>query len=229
MKVLIACEESQTVCKAFRDSGHEAYSADIKDCSGGHPEWHIKGDVLPLLDGRCTFFTVDGSMHVVYSSWDLIIAHPPCPQLTRANNRSFSLRCTPADKVVEHWEQRALAAVFFMRFVAADCPRVCIENPAGFMTRAYRAPDQYIDPYQFVTSMDDSDYVKKHTGLWLKGLTPLKPLNSFPAPDTRLMYGFNPSGKAKSWTEIVRGSDRATVRSKTFESIARAMAEQWGK
>ena len=78
MKILVACEESQTVCLAFRNKGHEAYSCDIIDCSGGHPEWHIKDDVIPLLNGHCSFTTIDGTVHNIEDKWDLIIAHPPC-------------------------------------------------------------------------------------------------------------------------------------------------------
>lgn len=98
IKVLVACEESQTVCKAFRACGHEAYSADIQEPSGGHPEWHIWGDVLPILNGRCKFETMDGKLHEIVGRWDLIIAHPPCTFLSNVATRSFSLRCTPAEK-----------------------------------------------------------------------------------------------------------------------------------
>ena len=87
MKVLVACEESQAVCKAFRERGHEAYSCDIIECSGGHPEWHIMQDVIPLLDGICSFETMDGIEHSIDGKWDLIIAHPPCTYLSNAGAR----------------------------------------------------------------------------------------------------------------------------------------------
>lgn len=112
MKVLIACEESQTVCKAFRAKGHEAYSADIQDCSGGHPEWHIKGDVLPIINGNADFVTMDGTAHRIEGTWDLIIAHPPCTYLTNVATRHYSLKCTPAERVVERMEHREEAIVF---------------------------------------------------------------------------------------------------------------------
>lgn len=110
--MLVACEESQRVCRAFRERGHEAYSCDIIDCSGGHPEWHIKGDVIPLFNGNCTFTTADTHTHTLDGKWDLIIAHPPCTYLSNVCTRGFSLKATPAEKVVKRWEDRALAAVF---------------------------------------------------------------------------------------------------------------------
>ena len=228
MKVLVACEESQTVCKAFRARGIEAYSCDIQDCSGGHPEWHIKGDVLPLLNGDISFTTVGGERHTVNGRWDLIIAHPPCTYLSNVATRSFSLRCTDAEKVVKRWENRAKAAVFFMRFALADCPRIAVENPIGFMGSAYRKADQIISPYQFADSIESNEYVTKATCLWLKGLPKLK-TNNLPKPNNREIYGVMPSGKVKTWEDsLCRKGGAAKVRSKTFEGIAEAMAEQWG-
>lgn len=226
MKVLIACEESQTVCKAFRARGHEAYSCDIQEPSGGHPEWHIKGDVLPILNGGS--FTTEGGYDVTIDRWDLIIAHPPCTYLSNVATRSFSLRCTAAEKVVKRWENRAKAAVFFMHFALADCPRIAVENPVGFMSSAYRKADQIISPYQFADSIESTDYVTKATCLWLKGLPKLK-TNNLPKPNNREIYGEMPSGKAKTWEDsLCRKGGAAKVRSKTFEGIANAMAEQWG-
>lgn len=125
MKVLIACEESQTVCKAFRAKGHEAYSADIQDCSGGHPEWHIKGDVLPIINGNADFVTMDGTAHRIEGTWDLIIAHPPCTYLTNVATRHYSLKCTPAERVVERMEHREEAIVFFYAVHISRCAKDC--------------------------------------------------------------------------------------------------------
>ena len=161
MKVLVACEESQRVCTEFRKLGHEAYSCDIIECSGGHPEWHIKGDVLEVLNGNCSFKTENGDEHFLNEPWDMIIAHPPCTYLSNACTRGFSLKRNTPEYVIDRWEKRAKAAVFFMRFVAADAKYKCIENPVGFMTNAYRKPDQYIDPYMFCDSTDSEDYVTK--------------------------------------------------------------------
>lgn len=149
MKVLIACEESQTVCKAFRAKGHEAYSADIQDCSGGHPEWHIKGDVLPIINGNADFVTMDGTAHRIDGKWDLLIAHPPCTYLTNVATRHYSLKCTPAEKVIDRMEHREEAIVFFMQCMLADAPRIAVENPVGRMGKVFRKADQIIHPYMF--------------------------------------------------------------------------------
>lgn len=149
MKVLIACEESQTVCKAFRTKGHEAYSADIQDCSGGHPEWHIKGDVLPIINGNADFVTMDGTAHRIDGKWDLLIAHPPCTYLTNVATRHYSLKCTPAEKVIDRMEHREEAIVFFMQCMLADAPRIAVENPIGRMGKVFRKADQIIHPYMF--------------------------------------------------------------------------------
>lgn len=224
MKVLIACEESQTVCKEFRKLGHEAYSCDIKVPSGGHPEWHIMDDALEIIRGG-QVTTMDGIRHKV-DQWDLLIAHPPCTYLSNVATRSFSLKCTDAEKVVERWRERALGAVFFMHFALANIPKVCVENPVGFMNSAYRKADQIIDPYMFAESVNDAEnYVTKRTCLWLRGLPKLK-TNNLPKPDNRSMFGVMPSGKARTWEDTY--SRRADVRSKTFPGIAKAMAKQWG-
>lgn len=224
MKVLIACEESQRVCIAFRKRGHEAYSCDIQEPSGGHPEWHILGDALKAIEGgRVT--TMDGQTHDV-GRWDLLIAHPPCTYLSNVATRSFSLRCTPPGKVVSRWEDRARGAVFFMRFLLANAERIAIENPVGFLNTAYRKPDKIIHPYMFASSPNDTEnYVTKATCLWLTNLPKLCG-NGLPKPNNAEMYGVMPSGKARTWEDTYSRSRK--VRSKTFPGIAEAMAEQWG-
>lgn len=229
MKVLVACEESQTVCKAFRELGHEAYSADIQECSGGHPEWHIHGDVIPLINGKCKFKTMDGNMHEIDGQWDLLIAHPPCTYLSNCCTRGFSLRVTPAEKVVKRWENRAIAVAFFMQFMGADCDKIAVENPIGFMTKAYRKPDQYINAWMWAESKDDENYHAKKTGLWLKGLPLLKGNGVFKNFDCGEVYGKYSNGKNKTWEDSREGANRAKTRSKTFPGIAKAMAEQWGE
>lgn len=224
MKVLIACEESQTVCKAFREIGHEAYSCDIQEPSGGHPEWHILGDALEAIRGG-QITTMDGIRHDI-GQWDMLIAHPPCTYLSNAATRAFSLRVTEAEKVVERWKNRAYGAVFFMNFALANIEKVCVENPVGFMNTAYRKANQIIDPYMFAESVDDKEnYVTKRTCLWLKGLPPLKG-TGLPKPDNAALFGRSPRGKAYCWNETFSRSGK--VRSKTFPGIAKAMAEQWG-
>ncbi len=227
MNVLIACEESQRVCIAFRERGHNAFSCDIQEPSGGHPEFHILGDALNAIQGG-EIMTMDGVMQDI-PKWDLLIAHPPCTYLSFVANRSHSLRCTPLDKINERTMKRIEAMQLFMAFANAPCDRIAIENPRGIMNSAYRSADQTIDPYMFADSVhDEENYVTKATCLWLKGL-PLLKGTGLPKPDNLALYGRNPNGKISCWEERqIGGKDRAKNRSKTFSGIARAMAEQWG-
>lgn len=142
MKVLVACEESQAVCKAFRAKGHEAYSADIQEPSGGHPEWHIQGDVIPYINGNCKFKTMDGTEHTIEGKWDILIAHPPCTHLAVSGARWFKEGVKPLYLQEE-------AADFFMKFINADCDKICVENPVCVMSTRYKKPSQIINPYQF--------------------------------------------------------------------------------
>ena len=223
MNVLVACEESQAVCKAFRERGHRAFSCDLQECSGGHPEWHIQGDVLPLLNGRCTFRTADTHTHTQAGKWDLIIAHPPCTFLTYAANQCHSLKVYSLEEIAERTMQRIEAMQFFMAFVTADCERIAIENPQGVMSAVYRKPDQSIQPYYFASSVSDPNYATKNTGLWLKGLPTLEYWCDLPNPMEKAETWNN--GKRKNWTESNHGGKN---RSKTFNAIAEAMAKQWG-
>ena len=221
MRVLIACEESQKVCKAFRERGHEAYSCDIQECSGGHPEWHIKGDALPLLNGDCNFTTEVGCEVEIKGKWDLIIAHPPCTYLTVTGNSWFDTG-KYGQKAWQRMHMRNEAICFFYRFVMADCDRIAIENPIGVMSTAYRKPDQIIHPYMF------GDASRKGTCLWLKGLPVLKPTNIVRPEIIKYKNG---KGTDNPWhmnTMHLPREERAKARSKTFPGIAQAMAEQWG-
>lgn len=227
MNVLIACECSQTVCKEFRALGHEAYSCDIEDQYGGHPEWHIKGDCLEILRGGQMFKTEDGSAHNI-DKWDLIIAHPPCTYLSNAATSKHSLKSSTLEEINERTAKRIQAQEFFMKFANSNCEKIAIENPVGVMSTVYRKPDQIIEPYQFADSVNDTEnYITKRTCLWLKGLKPLQG-NSLDKPNNAELFGRHPSGKARCWNEMQWQKNRAIVRSKTFPGIARAMAEQWG-
>ena len=219
MKVLVACEESQTVCKAFRERGHEAYSCDIQEPSGGHPEWHICGDVLPLLNGNCEVTTMDGVKHRIEGKWDLIIAHPPCTYLTLAGNKWFKPEF--ADRFPNRQKQRKEAVDFFMAIANADCDRIAIENPVGVISSQWRKPDQYIEPYMF------GDPEKKKTGLWLKGLPLLKPTSIVEPVIIHCKSGAN-EPRWHMETMKLPPNERAKARSKTFPGIAAAIAEQWG-
>lgn len=218
MKILIACEESQTVCKEMRILGHECYSCDIIECSGGHPEWHIMQDVIPLLNGNCKFKTMDGIEHIIEGKWDMIIAHPPCTYLTLAGNKWYKPEFT--ERFPNRLVQRQQAVDFFMEFVNADCERIAIENPVGIMSSVYRKPDQYIEPYQF------GDAEKKKTGLWLKGLEKLVYTNIVEPVIIHCKSGAN-EPRWHMETMKLPPEERSKARSKTFPGIAKAMAEQW--
>ncbi|MDE6501517.1 MAG: DNA cytosine methyltransferase [Ruminococcus sp.] len=222
MKILVACEESQRVCISFRKLGHEAYSCDIQECSGGHPEWHIQGDVLPLINGRCSFTTADGMFHEIDGKWDLLIAHPPCTYLSIAGNKYINID-KYGQKALDRLEKRENALKFFIQFCEADCDRICVENPVGYASR-YRRPNQIIQPYYFAESIHDSEnYHIKTTCLWLKNLPLLSFSDCLPKPKE---HHIRPNGKKVYFVESISGQKR---RSKTFLGIAKAMAEQWGK
>lgn len=218
MKILIACEESQAITIEMRILGHECYSCDIIECSGGHPEWHIMQDVIPLLNGNCKFKTMDGIEHIIEGKWDLIIAHPPCTYLTLAGNKWYKPEF--AERFPNRLIQRQQAVDFFMKFVNADCERIAIENPVGIMSSVYRKPDQYIEPYQF------GDAEKKKTGLWLKGLEKLEYTNIVEPVIIHCKSGVN-EPRWHMETMKLPPEERSKARSKTFPGIARAMAEQW--
>ena len=205
MKILVACEESQAVTKEFRKLGHEAYSCDILESSGGYPQWHLKQDVFPLLKQR----------------WDMIIAFPPCTYLTVTGNRWFNVE-KYGEKALERHQNRLDAIRFFMDFANAHCAKVAIENPIGIMSSKWRKPNQIINPWQF------GDAFEKKTCLWLKGLSELEPTNIVePPPRTQFKSGKSmPSWYAEAWK--LPKAERAKLRSKTFPGIALAMADQWG-
>ena len=229
MKILVACEESQAVTKELRRLGHEAYSCDIIDQSGGHPEWHIMQDVLPLLNGNCQFKTTNGSHHFVLGKWDMIIAFPPCTHLAVSGARHFEQKRADGR---QRW-----GVEFFCQFLTADCDRIAIENPVGIISGDYipqhfpdlakkyglpRKPTQIIQPYEF------GDPHKKTTCLWIKGLPSLKPTEVV-EPDL-ISYTCKDGKKVTFSKYMVHGfsnEDRAKHRSKTFPGIAKAMAEQW--
>lgn len=212
MKVLVACEESQRVCIAFRERGHEAYSCDIQECSGGHPEWHIQDDVLKHLD-----------------EWDMIIAFPPCTHLAVSGARHFETK---------RYDGRQRSGIeFFCHFLSAKCEKIAIENPIGIISGKYigeyfpdlaekyslpRKPTQIIQPWMF------GDPVEKKTCLWLYNLKPLAPTNIVKPPERIKFASGKTMGKffAESWK--LPSYERSKLRSKTFPGIAKAMAEQWG-
>ena len=209
INILVACEESQRVCEAFRKLGGKAYSCDIMECSGGHPEWHIMQDVIPLLNGGCSFKTMDGIEHSIDGKWDLIIAHPPCTYLSNAGARFLYPKGVLNE---ERLAKGMIAKDFFMHFYNADCDRIAIENPIP--SKVYGLPPytQTIQPWMF------GHPVQKKTCLWLNGLPELQPTNVVEERQSTKIPGnwFNSGGK-----------ERQKNRAKTFPGIAKAMAEQW--
>lgn len=220
MKALVACEESQAVCKELRRLGWEAYSCDILECSGGHPEWHIQQDVIPLLNGNCSFKTADETEHFINGEWDLMICHPPCTFLTTTGNRWFNVE-KYGEKAIKRAKDREDAVNFFMAFTKAKCKHICIENPVGIMSTRWRKPNQIINPTMF------GDPYDKRTCLWLIGLNPLVATDMVKAEE-RIKFA---SGKTMpAWyAEAAKypPAERSRIRSKTFPGIAKAIAEQF--
>ena len=233
MKILVACEESQAVTIEMRKLGHEAYSCDIIECSGGHPEWHIQGDVLPLLNpgkqleglsheyyGIKPFETMDGVNHFIHGKWDMIIAHPPCTRLCNSGQRWLYW----GDEEYRRRKQleKELAIAFFLHFTRADCDRIAIENPMGIMSSIYRSPDFTYNPYDF-----DGETECKKTGIWIIGdLAPLVPTRKTPLPKEERTQGIwraHFGGKKLAWND----PETARLRSQTPHGVAKAMAEQW--
>ena len=219
MKVLVACEESQAVTKELRSIGVEAYSCDIIECSGGHQEWHIMQDVLPLLDGNCSFVTSDGTSHSINGKWDMVIAFPPCTYLTNTGNPYLNVE-KYGENAIQRYKNREEAFEFFMRFANADCDRIAIENPIGYANTHYRKPNQIIQPWQF------GHPFTKATCLWLKGLPNLIPIVAEKPTDCK-SYAYetmiDERGKTISWNSDLSKK----LRSKTFPGVAKAMATQW--
>lgn len=202
MRILVACEESQAVCKAFRKIGHEAYSCDIEPCSGGNPEWHLQVDALEMLK----------------LPWDMIIAHPPCTYLTNAG--AVRMRVN-GEVVPERYEKAMEAKAFFMKFLEADCPHIAVENPTPMKLVGLPPYTQAIQPYEF------GHPFSKRTCLWLKGLPPLRP-TEIVKNHTPFVNGGCKDANGNYRRFQGRKERDAKTRSKTFPGIAQAMAEQWG-
>ena len=202
MRVLVACEESQEVCKAFRALGHEAYSCDIEPCSGGHPEWHLQVDALEMLKLK----------------WDLIIAHPPCTYLSKAGGNRLRINGEIQEKRLE---KGRLAKDFFMEFYNADCPKIAVENPIPLKIFGLPLYSQIIQPYMF------GDPWMKTTCLWLKGL-PILMADDVVVPEYKWVNSTDHRKNKKMDTWQTAGARSQKERSKTAPGIARAMAQQWG-
>lgn len=224
MKVLIACEESQTVCKAFRARGHEAYSCDIQEPSGGHPEWHILGDALKAIEGG-QVTTMDGQVHVIPSfGWDLVIAHPPCTFISNAG----ACRLYPKKGVLnlERFVNGLKAKLFFMAFYFYGyfgVGKICIENPVP--SKVFEMPEhtQVIQPFEY------GDPFSKKTLLWEFGLNPLVPTNVLTEYKPLVSCGTSRNKGNRDKAGVSRKGGASKARSKFSPGIAAAMAEQWGR
>lgn len=228
MKILVACEESQRVCTELRKLGHEAYSCDIQEPSGGHPEWHILGDVLEVLNPKdrygtvvqgISFTTMDGAFHTFHGKWDMIIAHPPCTYLSNAG--ACRLYPRKGELNQERYEKGLEAKHFFMQFLCADCEHIAVENPIPSKVFGLPKYDQIIQPYQF------GEPFSKKTCLWLRELPELKPTNILTNYKPYVSCGTSKNKGNKDKSGVSRAGGAAKVRSKTFKGIARAMATQW--
>lgn len=216
LKILVACEESQRVCIECRKLGHEAFSADIQEPSGGHPEWHIHGDVLNILNGG-NFVTMNGNFHNV-EKWDLIIAHPPCTYLSNAGANSL----WKDHKLNEERFKKGLKGKeFFMQCYNAECEHIAVENPIP--SKIYELPKytQIIQPYMF------GEIYSKKTCLWLKGLPKLNATKVIDNPIPYVVSGMYSKTHDAKYKGVSRKGGSAKVRSKTFPGIAQAMAQQW--
>ena len=231
MRVLVACEESQEVCKAFRAKGHEAYSCDLQECSGGHPEWHIKNNALYFINGDITngdacyapfhlFRTQDGQYHDFPKRWDLIIAHPPCTYMSAAGACRMYPKAGHIDN--DRLAKAMEAKRFFLRLLNADCPRICIENPRPLKCVELPEETQRIQPYEY------GEHWSKLTYLWLKGLPELVPTKIVSDYKPYVSCGTSRNKGNPEKSGMSRRGGAQKVRSKTFPGIAAAMAEQWG-
>lgn len=217
LNVLVACEESQAVCIEFRALGHRAFSCDTQECSGGHPEWHIQGDVLNLLQGG-VFVTMDGTSHIQNGKWDLIIAFPPCTYMTNAGAVRMRVK---GEIVPERFAKSQEAKAFFMKFYDADCDHICIENPTPMKIVGLPPYTQAIQPWQH-----GHPYTKR-TCLWLKGLPDLKPTKIIRDGVEPYVNGGCKDAHGNYRRFQGRNERDPKTRSKTFPGIAKAMATQF--
>ena len=225
MRVLVACEESQRVCIEFRKLGHEAFSCDIEPCSGGHPEWHIQGDVLPLLNGDCTFQTADTHTHTQRGQWDMIIGFPPCTYLSNAGAARLFRNVHDGDFQmvnVPRLKNGILGRDLFMRILNARCDRIAVENPVPSSIFCIPKPTQAIQPYEH------GEPWSKKTCLWLKGLPPLVPSEILFDYKPYVSCGTSVNKGNPDKAGFSRAGGAAKVRARTFVGIARSMANQWG-
>ncbi len=231
LNILVACEESQAVTRELRLLGHNAYSCDLLPCSGGHPEWHFNFDVFQVIENRGGTLQ-NGRIISIQNNWDLMIAHPPCTYLAVSGARWFyhpDDRLLPVNnrrphpKFPNREQDRNDALEFFIALYNSPIEKIAIENPIGTVNTKFKKPNQIIHPYQFGES------ASKATCLWLKNLPNLEPtLIVDKGPRTIFKSGKSqPKWYSDALINAKTTEERRTLRSKTFNGIARAMAEQW--
>ena len=230
---MVACEESQRVCTEFRRLGHNAYSCDLLNCSGGHPEWHFNMDVLKVIKDKGGILE-NGEKVKIDGDWDLMIAHPPCTFLAvsgakwyyHPDDKGLPIeQRRPHPKFPNRAQDREDGANFFIALATANIKYIAVENPIGIMSKRFRKPDQIIQPYWF------GDPFSKATCLWLKNLSPLKPTKMVDKGEyVELKSGKRlPKWYSDALTKAKTPEERRTLRSKTFPGFAKAIAEQWSK
>lgn len=231
--ILIACEESQTVCKEFRKLGFNAFSCDIQESSGGHPEWHFKEDIFKIIENRGGVLE-NGRTHYIDGEWDLMIAHPPCTYLAVSGARWYYHpddkdlpleERRPHPKYPNRAKDRKDAIEFFLKLANANIKHIAVENPIGIMSSEYKKPSQIVHPYFF------GDKASKATCLWLKNLPLLEPTNMVEKGEFIELSSGKKIAKwySDAFTKAKNEDERRRLRSKTFQGIAEAMAKQWSK
>lgn len=233
LNVLVACEESQRVCSEFRRLGHNAYSCDLLECSGGHPEWHFKMDVLEVIKNGGGKLQ-NGEEAYIIGEWDIMIAHPPCTFLAVSGARWYYHpddkdlpieQRRPHPRFPNRAQDREDGAAFFMALAEAPIKHIAVENPVGIMNTRYRKPDQVVQPYYF------GDEASKATCLWLKNLPPLEKTKVVGKGEmVELSSGKRlPKWYSDALTKAKTPEERRNLRSKTFPGFAKALAEQWSE
>ena len=234
LNVLVACEESQAVCKEFRRLGHNAYSCDLLECSGGHPEWHFNQDVLEVIKNKGGVLQTQEEVYID-GNWDIMIAHPPCTYLAVSGAKWYyhpDDKALPVEQRRPHprfpnrAQDREDGVNFFMALANAPIEYIAIENPVGIMSKRWRKPNQTVQPWMF------GDEASKNTCLWLKNLPNLVPTKIVGHGERVVMKSSGkslPKWYSDALTQSKTPEERRTLRSKTFPGFAKAIAEQWSK
>ena len=234
LNVLVACEESQAVCKEFRRLGHNAYSCDLLECSGGHPEWHFNCDVMKVIADKGGILQNGEEAHIT-GDWDLMVAHPPCTYLAVSGAQWYYHpedkhlpveKRRPHPKFPNRAQDREEGAAFFMALANAPIEHIAIENPVGIMSSRWRKADQAVQPWMF------GDEASKNTCLWLKNLPLLQPTKIVGKGERVVMKSSGkslPKWYSDALVKAKTAEERRTLRSKTFPGFAKALAEQWSE